>query len=282
MNIKITNADFSANGDNIGREDLRTAPSASTQTLLDYYGKTWTLAQQLKIEDFLIKKSAWTFGSKVKKLVLPTLAPISDLPKADTTPISFYDLITETVQTVSFGGAVSSATPSRFIGANGFYDNGGALNANDFFAVNLGAPTSWDNIHLGMYFKTNENDIVEIAGDMGFVNINMRTNQAYLGNSGNRITAEFDPNSYTTRGLRIVSYDGTNITGSSANLPFASVSGSGFPDGATGDMNLRLLSRYTAVDATVGLISFGDALTQAESDIYNADINELMDALWSE
>lgn len=281
MNIKLTNADFSANGDNIGREDLRTSVNATTQTLLDYYGKTWNLAQQLKIEDFLIKKDNWTFGSKVKKLVLPILAPISDLVKTDTAPISFYDLITETVQTVGFGGAVSSVNHSRFIGANGFYDNGGALNANDFFAVELGEPTSWDNVHLGLYFKNNENDIVEIAGDMGFIDIIMRTSEANLGNAGNRIVANFDPNSYTTRGLRIVSYDGTNITGSSANLPFASVSGSGFPDGAEGIMHLRLLSRYTAVDATIGLISFGEALTQAESDIYNADINELMDSLWA-
>lgn len=281
MIIKLPNADFSAN--NIGTVDLRTEVNASTQTILDYYGKTWTLQQQFAIEDFLTAKSNWTFASKIKKLVIPILSQNQDLPRGTAEIKGFYDLISESILTFEFGAAISTTVANRFIGDNGFFDTETATGANNFFKVNFGTPTAYDDLHFGMYYHNTENSSnVDLASTIVGSGFAATTGQMQFGSATNRITAVLDPNSYTTKGLRIMSYDGTDVTGLSANLPFASTSGSGLPADATGDLDLRLLSRWNLVnDTTIALFSFGDALTQSEIAIYNNAINNLMDALWA-
>lgn len=276
MNIKITNADFSANGDNLGREELRTAPNSTTQAVLDYYSKTWTLAQELAIEDFLTKKSAWTFASKIERLILPILASNTTILKDTVAVKGFYDLQTETIPTLAYG---ASYTDDRFIGANGFYDSTSVLSSANAFLINLLTPTSWNDVGLSIYFQKTINVSETIAVDIGITNISIAPEKGRVGNAP-RVTANFDPNSFTNRGLRSISWDGTNMTGLSADLPFASVVGDSVD--SAGDMNLVLLSRTNAInDVTISLISRHRALTQDETVIFNADVNELMDALWT-
>jgi hypothetical protein len=278
MIIKLPNADFSAN--NIGTVDLRTEVSASTQALLDYYGKTWTLPQQFAIEDFLVKLNGYAFKSKIKKLVLPILAPIQASIAKNSSPKALYDIINEVIVPVTYGGAY---TTSREITVNGLYDNRLTTNnANDVIFINLGTPTSWSSTHFGIYYhKTRNEQNTIILSDAGS-GYTFFSDDAYIG-SPNKATAVFDPNSYATRGLRLVSFDGTSVTGVSANLPFASTNVNapvGLPSGT--DFVPYLLNRYTLTDdVTLSLITFGDALTQAESDEYNQDISTLMDAIWT-
>ena len=276
MIIKLPTADFSAN--NIGTVDLRTAVSPTTQAVLDYYGKTWTFAQQLAIEDFLLKKEAWTFKTKIKKLVLPILGQAQTITGGLTNVKGFYDLITQAILPVTYGGAY---TATRQIVANGLVDTrlttGAALDA---LFMNFGTPTSWQDTHFGAYYHKTRNENLKILISEGGSGYNLESGKSTLG-FGNVVTANFDPNSYATKGLRLMSYNGTTITGIAANLSFASISGSGAIS-KTGDFVPYLLNRYNVTDdITLSLMTFGNALTQPESVIYNNDINVLMDALWT-
>lgn len=276
MIIKLPTADFSVN--NIGSVELRTAVSPTTQAVLDYYGKTWTLQQQFAIEDFLLKKEAWSFKTKIKRLVLPILSQIEPSIAKFAQPKAFYDLISQAIVATTYGG---SYTTSRQIVANGLIDTRLTTNvANDTLTVNFGTPTSWQNVHYGLYFHKTRNESLKIISSDGGTGFQVESGKSLLG-FPNTITANFDPNSYTTKGLRLMSYDGTNITGLAANLPFASISGSGTIS-KTGDFAPYLLNRYNVTDdVTLSLMSFGDALTQPETVIYNNDIDILMNALWT-
>lgn len=277
MIIKLPNADFSAN--NIGTVDLRTAISANTQAVLDVYGKTWTLQQQFAIEDFLTTFSNASWNNKVEKLVLPIFDAAKTITNA-LQPNAFYDIVSQTIVPAFYGPGYSE---DKLINANGISDpNPTAVGSNNYMGINLGTPTSWNDVHIGAYWhKTNAVANEDVMAALDFADAGLRSSLGIIGNS-NKITYNFDPNSYATRGLRIISYDGTNKTGLAANLPFASTVGSGNVD-SSGDFNAVLFSRFASInDVTVGLFSFGTAMTQAEIVEYNSAINLLMDALWSE
>lgn len=276
MIIRLATADFSAN--NIGSVDLRTDVSLTTKAILDYYGKTWTLPQKFAIEDFLLKKEAWSFKTKIKRLVLPILGQAQAITAGSTNVKGFYDLITQAILPLTYGGAF--VNNGRQIGANGLIDPTLTANANNSFFINLGTPASWQNAHYGLYYHKTRNDTTTIISNDGGEGFAIVSSRADLG-STNRIRATFDPNSISTRGLRILSYNGTNTTGLAANLPFASVTGSGAV-ATTGAFIPNLLNRFSVTDdLTLSLITFGDALTQSESVIYNNDIDILMSALWA-
>lgn len=275
MILKLTGATFT---ENIGTVDLRTAPNASTQAILDYYGKTWTLQQQLAIEDFLTAFNAASWSSKFTKLIMP----IFDTSKTITNglqPKAFYDLISETIATVGYGGVYSG---DKVINANGLADPAPTnIGANNNLTVNLGTPVNWNNVTIGAYWykvgtDTNEN----IIAPNNFINASLRSDRATIGNS-TKIDYTFDPNSISTRGLRIISYDGTNRNGLAASLPLASSTGTGTVD-SSGDFVADLLSRYVAIDdVTISMLCFGTYMTQTEIGEFNTMINTLMDTLWS-
>lgn len=280
MIIKLPNADFSAN--NIGQIDLRTEVSASTQNFLDIYGKTWTLDQKFAIEDFLTGFNSATWKTKVDTLVIPTLAPATVISRNDQNLKGFYDIITESYLTASYGGAY---TTRRFV-ANGFTDDGGTGAATDLFGITMPEPTSYDSIHFGTYWaKSNDDEVTDlICTDGGAIFENEDFFKANT--SGTNLQTNYDTtgNVHHGRGLKITSYDNTGgspvIAGLSNNLNFSSSEGSGTVNNYNPSMNL--LSRYSdQSEITLGLITRGSALTEAEIVEYNTLINELMDALWT-
>lgn len=276
MIIKLPNADFSAN--NIGTVDLRTQITASTQALLDVYGKTWTLPQQFAIEDFLVGFNASPWKTKVQTLTIPIFGQPQSIALNDV-PVAFYDLISQTVRTPVYGSAF---TGTMAIESNGFTDpSPRTINANNWLAYELFTPVSWDDVHVGAYWhKTGTETNQIIVGSVNLVDASLRSDRASIGYT-NAITFNFDPNSITTRGLRIVSYDGTNKTGLAAKLPFASTSGTGNVD-SSGLWSPNLLSRYDNInDVKISLITGGASMTQTEIVEYDGLIDTLMDALWT-
>jgi hypothetical protein len=276
MIIKLPNADFSAN--NIGTVDLRTEISASTQAILDVYGKTWTLPQQFAIDDFLLGFNAASWKTKVKVLTIPIFGQPQSIAMNDV-PVAFYDLISQTVRTPVYGSAF---TGTMAIESNGFTDPvARTTNANNWFAFEFFEPTSWNDVHFGAYWnKTGTETNESIVASVNLIDATLKSDRAQIG-SANKISFNFDPNSISTKGLRIISYDGTNKTGLAANLPFASATGSGSVD-SSGFWSPNLLTRYDSItDVEIALITAGDSMTQPEIVEYNTLINTLMDALWT-
>lgn len=278
MIIKLGGANFSEN--NIGFVDLRTAPSAETQAILNVYGKTWTLAQKLLIEDFLTDLAAKSFYSKIQRLMLPILAKPATINTNYAAQPAFYDIVSKTNLALTFGGLYEG---NSVINANGFsqpnYTN---MTANNYIAVvqNLSSSYNKDDIHYGVYaHKLSSTGSGQTIITLGGVGLNLDSKLALkLGYSSGILQANIDLNTYYNRGLKIMSWNGSQINGMANDLPFSSVSGA-----ATNASyeNIVLLNRGTDnKNTTIGLITYGKALTQNEVVEYNSLIKILMDALW--
>lgn len=286
MILKITGADYSAN--NIGTIDLRTSVNPSTASLLATYGKTWTINKQLAIEDFLTAFNSLSFKSKIKRLLLPILAPPKQILKNDGNQVAFHDLISNTRLVTFYGGAYGpSYTQEAYITANGFKYNSYTPNGNNnACGVDFDISTwNFADCHLGVYYhKLNSTGNSNILTDNNSGTMaNIKNNQATLGFGTNAIsTATYDVNTNFNRGLRIMSVKGGAVTGLAANQSFSATSLATSPNGTLNDVFI-LLNKYTTdsnINTTISLITVGDGLTQSETVEYNTIIETLMSKLW--
>jgi len=292
MIIKLTGANFSAN--NIGKIDIRTAPDAATQILLDTYGKTtWTLTQQLAINDFLLGFNAAAWKSKVKRLVMPILAPVNTIIKNEQ-GVFFYDLISAANLTALYGGAytyLGANTPLE-IRANGLINPNAATvsNGNDYLGINYNVDTvlNLNNFHYGVYSYKDATDqnLVTITNSTSGTAQTISEDVASFGYYSAGVTGDvkgnFDVNTKFLKGFRIGSYNGTLMNGLSCNSPLSSVTYRNTSPMPTASFNSSLISRYIGPNKTqLSLMTIGEYLTQSELFEYNALVSTLMNALWT-
>jgi len=296
MIIKLTGADFSTS--NIGKIDIRTAPDAATQILLNTYGKTtWTLTQELAINDFLLGFNAAAWKSKVKRLVMPILAPADTIIKNEQ-GVFFYDLISASNLTALYGPAytyLGANTPLE-IRANGLINPNAATisNGNDYFGINYNVDTTLtlNNFHYGVYSYKDATDqnLSTISASIGVGATNFMeviTEDLFsigyysAGVSGD-VKGYWDVNTKFVKGFRIGSYNGTLMNGLSCNSPLSSVSYRNTSPLNTSSFNSTLISRNLGPNKTqLSLITIGEYLTQSELFEYNALVSTLMNALWT-
>lgn len=288
MIIKLTGADFSAN--NIGKLDVRTEVDSATLAMLNNYGKTsWSLSQKLIINDFLTGFNSSTWKSKVKRLVLPILAPLNILDRNEQ-GVYFYDIISGTNLTTLYGGAYGSNKME--ITANGLKNpNGKTVNDNnDYFGINYNLPSvTLANFHYGVYSYKDPTDqeLGQISSSVGGTRQLITESGVTFGfysttsNTGD-VKGVFDVNTKFKRGLRIASYNGAVMVGMSVGLPLASVSyRNTLPMNQTG-FDSALISRYTPpIKTEISLLTIGENLTQSELLEYNNLIETLMESLWT-
>lgn len=285
MIIKLSGADFSTS--NIGTVDLRTAPNSTAQALLDVYGKTtWTLEQKLAIEDFLTSFNAASYKTKIKRLLMPILAPVTT-SISGSTPKMLYDVASGTNLSMQYGGAYTAGQAQ--IVANGFtwvtftQSNNNAM----YFLQNLSGSLNYNNVHIGLYgqkLNASGSSAKWLSGT-SLVDFNIDNTLASIGGtaSSNKATGNFDSNTLYSRGLRIFSLNGTTMSGLSAGLPLASTSLVGTVSVTYTD-TIALLNRYSTdnnLNTTISMITIGDALTQIETVAYNTIVESLMSKLWT-
>lgn len=288
MIIKLTGANFSAN--NIGKIDIRTSPDAATQILLDTYGKTtWNLSQKLAINDFLLGFNAATWKSKVKRLVMPILAPLNTIAKNEQ-GVFFYDLISASNLTALYGAAY--LTYPLEIRANGLINpNANSVsNSNDYLGINYNVDSilGLSNFHYGVYsYKdaTDQNLTVispSIIGTMQSMTEDVISFGYYSAGVTGDVKGNFDVNTKFVKGFRIGSYNGTLMNGLSCNSPLSSVTYRNTSPMPTASFNSALISRYVGPNKTqLSLITIGQYLTQSELFEYSNLVSTLMDALWT-
>jgi hypothetical protein len=280
MILKLQGADFSAN--NIGTLDLRTAPDTQTANLLALYGKTWTLDKQLAINDFLLGLQSASYYSKISKLLMPILAPTAtiSLTTTATNNIAFYDIKNAAyVQTKA-----NNVNTYHKIGVNGLYaDNAANGNSYGLCLNNLCTGVDKNNLHIGLYY--NAANLTDLVGG-NLYHIVIQQDKVSLGYSAGIATGTYDVNTKLNKGLKIVSFTPTLVTGLSNSLPLSATAANASNNADfAAQQHFNLLSKNNASDniklgTNIGLLTLGTALTQPETVSYNQLIDTLMNKLW--
>ncbi|MGY6649106.1 hypothetical protein [Wenyingzhuangia sp. IMCC45574] len=265
-----------------------------TNAVLNVYGKTtWSLDQKLAIQDFLSGFNAATWKSKVKRLVLPILAPETTIHD-NVSGVWFYDLVSGTILNTIFG-------PSYASESNGFYplrivDNGlknPDWQNNSGWADYLGISfdvddvVALDNIHLGAYYyKPEDESSTFVMGALQEYTVAIAGGRTRFGHTstGDSIWTDADVNKEDVRGFRLISYDAPNITG--VGCGDAILHGNLTDNGGmttTPKYDSYLISRFSSppTKTTLSLLTIGDALTLEETQEYTVLVDDLMSALWT-
>lgn len=289
MIIKLPTADFSAV--NIGVVDFRTDVNATTQALLDVFGKTtWTLAQKLAIEDFKTAFDSASWKAKVKYMFMPILAPVEGLVDGGVDPTKNkvgYDIangvFVKSVLKTNDGlcsNGVNGITRTGISDVSWLYA---------FYYQLTNVFTVADGGHIGLYYRMG----VNTGGASN--NYVMQPTGAYLqfketsyrNGNASQITATYDTNKKNLKGFRLISYDNAgDVTAINDSVAIPTVTGTTTDFEITGtDVKFNIGSDTagnTCEDLEMAFLTFGDYLTNAESLEYSALVEALMSALWTE
>lgn len=263
-----------------------------TNSLLNVYGKTnWGLEQKLAIQEFLEGFNTATWKSKVKRLVIPILAPESTIHK-DVSGVWFYDLMSDIILESLYGSNYESDGyyPLKIV-ENGLKNPGRINNSgwSDYLGIALDVDdlVELNDIHLGTYYHKDEAESSKyVLSALEKYTLGLDGGRIRFGHTstGDSIWTDADVNKENVRGFRLVSYDSPNVSGIGCGdeILYGHLTDNGGMT-TTPKYNSRLLSGFSAPTQTVlSLLTIGNALTLEETQEYTILVNNLMDKLWIE
>lgn len=279
MNIVLTGMDASAN--NLGQVAIYDRPiEAYTIAFLANFEKTFTTDQKYKIQNFIDALNAATYKTKIKHLYIPKLSltvnsaflNIKDLVSGTVTDKGTA-LLKSAYTIDSDGGLISPYTD--------YSEVAGYSNAS---GISIGT-VSGKNHHVIVFGVSDAKTITYVSNsmlayavnsygiwsfqDLGTPRVNTPVNGAAY--NYNYIKNVIIGHSWTLADKRISHISGSTYDERISDTPFTDTTGNGYLFSNGYDKFFKAFS--------LGLVSIGDPLTQAEMIDYSSILKSLMDAL---